>query len=78
MVELMNTALMRTVMAAGQLRQRLSEERGQDLLEYAVLGGVMAAFIVGLGLLLTSTGALSAMACGIGDYINFSDTPVCP
>ena len=75
MVEMINTALMRTVMAAGRLRQRLTEERGQDLLEYAVLGGVMGAFIVALAAAL-SFGALDAMVAGISECIDFDN--VCP
>jgi len=76
MVEMINTALMRTVMAAGQLRQRFSEERGQDLLEYAVLGGVLGVFIVGLGAALTLTGAMDTMAGAIAECVDFDN--VCP
>ncbi len=73
MVEMINTALMRTVMVAGRLRQRFSEERGQDLLEYALIGGVMGVFIVGLGAALTLTGAMQSMGCGIAEAINLNN-----
>ena len=78
MVEMINTALMRTVMAAGRLRRRLTEERGQDLLEYALLGGLIAAALTGLAVVAIMSGAIESMACGIGDYINFSESPACP
>ena len=78
MVEMINTALMRTVMASGRLRRRLTEERGQDLLEYALLGGLIAAALTTAAVILALSGALESMACGIGDYINFSSAPACP
>ena len=76
MVALINTALMRTVMATARLRQRLTEERGQDLLEYALLGGIMGVFIVGLGAALTLTGAMSTMATAIANCVDFTGN--CP
>ena len=80
MVDLINTALMRTVMAAGRLRRRFSEERGQDLLEYAMLGGFLAAGLVLLGAILVNGGAFTSMACGIGEAINMNNVPLvgCP
>ncbi len=78
MVALINTALMRTIMAAGRLRYRLTEERGQDLLEYALLGGLIAGALTGLAVVGIMSGAIESMACGIGDQINFSDSPACP
>lgn len=71
MVEIINTALMRTAMAVGRLRQRFSEERGQDLMEYALLGGLIA---VGLGVVatvLTASGAFTDMANAIAACIDF-------
>jgi Flp pilus assembly pilin Flp len=76
MVELMNRALTRAMIAAGDLNRLVKGERGQDLLEYALIGGVMAAFIVGLGALLVANGALDGMATGIKNCIDFDD--VCP
>ena len=76
MVELINTALMRTAMAAGRLRQRFTEERGQDLLEYAVLGGVLGVFVIGVGAALTATGAMATMAGAIAECVDFDN--VCP
>ena len=74
MVELINTALMRTVMAAGRLRRRLTEERGQDLLEYALLGGLIAAALTTAAVILALSGGLESMASGISDCIDFSGT----
>ena len=77
MVEMINTALMRTVMAAGKLRRRLTEERGQDLLEYAMLSGFLAAGLVILGgILLTGAdgGAFGSMANGIKNCIDFGSS----
>jgi Flp pilus assembly pilin Flp len=54
------------------LRDRLGDEHGQDLIEYALLGGVIA---VALAALITAgalTGALTSMADGISDCIDFS------
>ena len=73
MVAMINTAVMRTAMAVGQLRQRLTEERGQDLLEYAMLGGFLAAGLVLLGAILVNGGAFTSMACGIGEAINMNN-----
>ena len=72
MVAMINTALIRTVMAAGRLRQRFSEERGQDLLEYALLGGIMAVGVGILGvILLAPDGAFSDMGNAIAACIDF-------
>ncbi len=76
MVELMNRALMHGMTTVAGLRQRFSAERGQGLMEYAVLGGVVAAFVVGLGAALAATGALTNMANAIAECIDM-DT-VCP
>ena len=59
--------------AVESLRARLSEERGQDLLEYALLGGLIAAAIVAVAALGVMTGAITDMANGIGDCIDFDN-----
>ena len=61
MVALINTALMRTIMATSRLRQRFTEERGQDLMEYAILSGMIAVVAGGLFATAVFTGALSGM-----------------
>ncbi len=73
MVALINTALMRTVVAAGRLRRRFTEERGQDMLEYALLGGLIAAAIVGAATAGIMTGVLTGMADGIKNCVDFNN-----
>ncbi|MDP2673397.1 MAG: Flp family type IVb pilin [Dehalococcoidia bacterium] len=47
------------------------DERGQDLIEYALLGGLIALALMAAVLLLS--GAITDMATGIGNCIDFSD-----
>lgn len=54
---------------------RLRTERGQDLLEYAMLGGLIAAAIAALVTAGIFSGAVSSMANGIADCIDFSTAP---
>ena len=51
----------------------LRDERGQDLLEYALLGGLIAAAIIAVATLGVMTGAITDMANGIGDCIDFDN-----
>jgi Flp pilus assembly pilin Flp len=75
MVALINTALLRVATAAHGLRARLTEERGQDLLEYALLGGLIAAALIAIGIIFTP--ALAHMATGIGNCIDFNSATGC-
>ena len=52
----------------------LRDERGQDLIEYALLGGTIALAIMAVGVLLALTGALTSMATGIGNCIDFDSS----
>ena len=57
------------------LKYRLAEERGQDLLEYAMLGGlIVIAILAVVGLM---TGAIESMINGIKNCIDFNNTSVC-
>ena len=76
MVAIINKTLMQAMVAAQGLRARLSEERGQDLIEYAMLGGLIAVAIITVGAL-AYQGALTSMASGIGDCIDFDGTTPC-
>ncbi len=76
MTAFINSALTRGVMAVAGLKARLTEERGQDLMEYAVLGGVLAVLVVGVGTALALTGAATTMANAIAECIDFDN--VCP
>ncbi len=79
MLTIMNTALLRLMTAAGELKNRLAEERGQDLMEYAVLTGLVA--VVAAAALATAaiSGALGNMATAIGNCVDFTASPYsCP
>ena len=71
-----NTALVRMMTAVSGLRSRMSEERGQDLLEYALLGGLIAASLVVAALFLVQP--IQDMADGIGRCIDFNAGTACP
>ena len=51
-------------------------ERGQDLIEYAVLSGVIAVAIAGAGFAAYETG-LTSLASGIKDCIDFKTITSC-
>jgi Flp pilus assembly pilin Flp len=53
------------------------EERGQDLIEYAMLSGLIAATIAGIVALAAYSGAITAMATGIGNCVDFNGGTVC-
>ena len=73
---IINTALLRVMTTVSGLRARFAEDRGQDLLEYALLGGLIAAAITAAAVVLTMSGALTTMADGIARCIDFdSGTP---
>ena len=54
---------------------RASEERGQDLIEYAMLAGLIALAIIGA--IVIFNGALLNLAGGIGNCIDFNNATVC-
>ena len=59
------------------VRSRLPiSERGQDLVEYAIFTGIIALTLMAVGALFL-TGALGAMATGIGACIDFDKTSSC-
>ena len=53
------------------------DERGQDLLEYALLGGLIAVAITAAGVVAAMTGGLTAMSNGIQDCIDFDGQSPC-
>ena len=73
MVAIINEALLRAMVGARDLGARLREERGQDLLEYALLGGLIAAGITAAAVFLAFQGALEGMANGIAECIDFDN-----
>jgi Flp pilus assembly pilin Flp len=77
MFALIANARLMAGMASGFLRARLGEERGQDLIEYALLGGLLAAGIAAMAvILLVAGGPFDDMATAIGNCIDF--TGGCP
>lgn len=57
------------------LKAHVRSERGQDLIEYAMLGGLIA-IALAAGVLLFS-GAISDMSTGIGNCIDFDSGSTC-
>jgi Flp pilus assembly pilin Flp len=58
------------------LGARLAGERGQDLIEYALLSGLIAATLIAVGTLAFS-GALNSMALGMGHCMDFDASTPC-
>jgi Flp pilus assembly pilin Flp len=59
------------------IRSLVKDERGQDLIEYAMLGGLIALALAAVATLGILTGAVSAMAEGIGNCIDFNSGTTC-
>ena len=62
--------------ALSRLPARTAGERGQDLIEYSMLGGILAASIVGIAYLVL-TGSLDSMFSGIGNCIDWNGDSAC-
>jgi len=77
MIAIINTALLRATVALTGLRVRLAEERGQDLLEYALLGGLISAALVAAAVVLILNGAIVSMAGEIRDCVDFQAVTIC-
>ena len=56
---------------------RFAGERGQDLIEYALLGGLIAAALIAAASLVAFTDAIGSMASGIGACIDFDSSTSC-
>jgi len=59
------------------IRMHVGSERGQDLLEYALLGGLIAAAVVAALLSGIFEIAINDMADGVADCIDFDSTSLC-
>ena len=57
------------------IRNLVKDERGQDLIEYAMLGGLIAIAIMGAGFFFRD--AIATMASGIGNCIDFTNGTPC-
>lgn len=68
-----HTASLHVMAALAGLRARLAEERGQDLIEYALLGGFIGVtFAVAAAVLLGPFGVIDTMVDTIAECIDFS------
>jgi Flp pilus assembly pilin Flp len=63
--------------AIERLRSLVKDERGQDLIEYAMLGGLIALAIAAVATLGVLSGAIESMADGIGACIDFDSLTDC-
>ena len=59
------------------LRSLVKSERGQDLIEYAMLGGLIALALIAAATAGVFTGALNSMIGGISDCIDFKSNTTC-
>jgi Flp pilus assembly pilin Flp len=59
-----------------QAHVRVRSERGQDLIEYAMLGGLIALACIAIGAV-AFDGPLRSMAAGVGHCIDFDKTTDC-
>ncbi len=59
------------------LVSNLKREEGQDLIEYALLGGLIALAIMTAVVLLSFTTGVTGMAAGIRDCIDFNPVTKC-
>jgi Flp pilus assembly pilin Flp len=60
------------------LKAHVRSERGQDLIEYALLGGLIAGALLAAAALTGMTSAITGMASGIGECIDFDGTDCQP
>jgi Flp pilus assembly pilin Flp len=59
------------------IQARMVREDGQDLIEYALLGGLIAAALIAVIALGVMTDAVESMANGISECIDFDGTAGC-
>ncbi len=77
MVALITHTRMLAGMLAEKVRARFGEELGQDLIEYAVLGGLIATALIAAAVLGVYTSAVQIMAAGIKDCVDFNSLTDC-
>jgi len=64
-------------LAINWIAVRLRVEIGQDLIEYALLGGLIGASLLAVGVLTGLSTGLTSMADGIGECIDFDSGTDC-
>jgi Flp pilus assembly pilin Flp len=77
MVYIASFMLSRVIVGVRGIAARYTGERGQDLIEYALLGGLLAAALLAAATLTGLTTAIGGMAAGIGRCIDFDSTTAC-
>ena len=70
-----NDVFLKVLIGMQELGRHLRSERGQDTLEWAMLGGLVAIAI--LGVLTVLTGALNSLMNGISACVDFTGTTPC-
>jgi Flp pilus assembly pilin Flp len=70
-----NDVFLKVLIEVQRLAHHVRSERGQDTLEWAMLGGLVAISILGVVALLS--GALTALITGVGNCIDFDGTTTC-
>ena len=70
-----NDLLLKAMIGVRGLGLRLRDERGQDLIEYSLLSGLIAIAIIAA--VVTLSGSIAAMATGIGNCIDFDSLTTC-
>ena len=69
--------MLNPLVALNSLFVHLRHERGQDLIEYAVLTGLIAVSLLAVGTLTGLTSAVIDMGTGIGYCIDFNPSTSC-
>jgi Flp pilus assembly pilin Flp len=69
--------LSRVIVGVRGIAARCTGERGQDLIEYALLGGLIAAALIAAATLTGMTDAVKGMATGIAACIDFKSGTTC-
>jgi Flp pilus assembly pilin Flp len=59
------------------LRLHVRSERGQDLIEYALLGGLIGGALLVVGVFVGLENGITSMANGIGECIDFDSGTDC-
>ncbi len=72
-----NDLLLKALIGVRGLAHRLRDERGQDLMEYALLGGFIAVVFAAAAILLPLSTYFSTMVTSIGNCVDMSNT-TCP
>jgi Flp pilus assembly pilin Flp len=60
------------------IQARMVREDGQDLIEYALLGGLIAAALIAVAVLTALSDGVEDMANGIAECIDFDGTDCTP